>query len=259
MNKLMKYEFMATGRVFLPLFAALLLVSGVNRFSSEMGLRAPQIIGTVLSVILIVGICVVSLILTLQRFRRNLLSSEGYLTMTLPVRTDSLILSKLFVASIWLILSFIAVVLAILIMALTSLDFNGLKSAIRFLIEFVPLSPMQLAFGVLELIVLIVLAIFSGILLLYTCMSLSMLVDRRRGLFTFGAYVVITTILQVLAVLIGVVLDATGILRTFDLSRLNSYGMFQVVILLVLAVEAAMCAAYYFTTRFMLKRRLNLL
>ena len=85
LGKLMKYEFMATGRTFLPLFAALILVSIVNRLLSSLGLNVPSAIGTVVSVILMVGVAVVTLLITLQRFRNNLLSNEGYLMMTLPV------------------------------------------------------------------------------------------------------------------------------------------------------------------------------
>ena len=48
LRKLMKYEFMATGRVFLPLFAALLIISAINRLFQNLDLRAPAVIGVIL-------------------------------------------------------------------------------------------------------------------------------------------------------------------------------------------------------------------
>ena len=119
LGKLMKYEFKATARIFLPLFAALLVVAAVNRVFLAMNFMVPKIIGTSISVVMIIAICVIALILTLQRFYRNLLKSEGYLMFTLPVSTDSLIWSKLLVAAIWSVASFIVVLLAVSIMAVT--------------------------------------------------------------------------------------------------------------------------------------------
>lgn len=257
-RKLMKYEFMATGRVFLPLFAALLIVSAVNRLFQNLDMNTPAVIGAILSVVLIVGILVLTLILTLQRFRNNLLSGEGYLMMTLPTRADGLILSKLFVASIWNVASFIVVVIAIMIMALSGVDIPHIFSQIRGLLNLISLPAIQLVLYIVEAIVLIALTLFAGILLLYTCMSLSMLVNKRRGLFTFGAYVVITTVMQTLFAVLVAISAAVSIYDVFSLSSLSMFGQIQVIVLLIILCEAILCAVFYFITRFMLERRLNL-
>ena len=260
LGKLMKYEFMATGRVFLPLFAALLIISVVNRILSSIQLGTPTVIGIVIAVILMVGIFVLTFILTIQRFRQNLLSEEGYLMMTLPVKTDSHILSKLFVSSVWAAASFIVVVIAIMIMAMTGYHFSDLARAIRELSASVTLQASQLAVYIIEALIFIVVSIFSSILLLYACMSLSMLVNRRRGLFTFGAFIVITTALQIIgSVFVAISAAITmpgGIDRLF--SRMSTFGMSQVLIAVVILTEIILCAVYYFITRHMLKNRLNL-
>ena len=258
LGKLIKYEFMATGRVFLPLFAALLIVSAINRLFQNLNLEVPAVIGVILSVILIVGILVLTLILTLQRFQKNLMSNEGYLMMTLPVRPDSLILSKLFVASVWTAASTIIVTVSIMIMAMSGISISEILAQIRLFFEQIAIPAPQVVVYAIELIVLIVLSLFSGILLLYACMALSMLVNKRRWLFTFGAYIVITTAMQtILAVLVA--LGAS--FRIYDLLSINSmsdFGQIQIVILLVLVAEAAMCVVFYYITRHMLKNRLNL-
>ena len=258
LGKLMKYEFMATGRVFLPLFAALLIVSAVNRIFQSLDLKTPAVLGIILSVVLIVGICVLALIITLQRFRHNLLSSEGYLMMTLPASTDSLILSKLFVAAIWSVISFAVVVAAIMIMAMSGIDLREAVTSIRTFFAEIALKPVQTTVYIIEAVVCIILSIFSGILFLYACMSLSMLVNKRRGLFTFGAYIVISTALQILFAIIVAIGAAIGITDWFDFSAWNTFGLSQAVILLVLVIEAALCVGYYYITRYMLKRRLNI-
>lgn len=257
-RKLMKYEFMATGRVFLPLFAALLIVSAVNRLFQSLRLTTPAVIGIILSVIIIIGICVLALILTLQRFRNNLLSNEGYLMMTLPMRADSLIVSKLFVASIWNVASFIVVVVSICIMAMGGINFSDLFEQISLLLQGLPLTAAHIALFAVEIVVLIVLSIFAGILLLYACMSLSMLVNTRRGLFTFGAYIVITTAMQTVFAVLVAIAAAVNVYDLIDMSRLSVFWYGQVIVLLLLVAEAAACVVFYFLTRYMLKNRLNL-
>ena len=259
LKKLWKYELMATGRIFLPLFAALLVVSIINRLFSSLGMTAPSVIGIVLSVIIIIGICVLTLILTLQRFRNNLLSSEGYLMMTLPVSTDSIILSKLFTASIWNIASFVIVVISILIMALSGISIPEIIENIRVFFSQITMPPAtHVVIYTIEALVAIILSLFSGILLLYTCMSLSMLVNKRRGLFTFGAFIVITTAMQTVFVVVGAIGAAVGIYDLFNTSALSEFMQIQLVIFVVIVAEAATCFVFYYITRYMLKNRLNL-
>jgi len=260
LRKLMKYEFMATGRIFLPLFAALIIISIVNRLLSILGLNTTSVsvIGTVVSVILMAGIAVLTFILTLQRFRNNLLSSEGYLMMTLPAKTDSLILSKLFVSAIWIVASVVVVTVSIMILAMTSFDFSDLVALIRNLIELLPRFSIRYVIYTAEALIGIVVSLFSGVLLLYACLSLSMLVDKRRGLFAFGAYIVITTALQIIGAIIAGIAAALNITDLFDFSSWSTFGQVQLVILLILLADVILCAAFYFVTRYMLKRRLNL-
>ena len=258
LRKLMRYEFKATGRVFLPLLAALLILSLVNKLLSYLPVDAPQVIGTVVSVILMVGIMVLTFIITLQRFRNNLLSSEGYLMMTLPVKTDSLILSKMFVAAIWSVASALVVIISIMIMAVSEFNFSDIIEFFRNIGGLIRISPAATVAYTIEAIIGIALSLFAGILLLYACMSLSMLVNKRRGLFTFGAFIVITTAIQVVStalIAVGAVLGVNGWLNS---SSISLFWQIQLVVIILLLLEAAMCAVFYFITRYMLKNRLNL-
>ena len=258
LRKLMKYEFRATGRIFLPMYAALIIIAGVNRLLMSLKLETPSMIGTVVSVILIIGIFVLTIILAIQRFNRNLLSNEGYLMMTLPVKTDSIILSKLFAAAVWAAGSFAVVMLALFIMAGNRgvfLEFESLWISWNY-----SLSTLQIVIYLIELAIIAIISIIVSALLLYTCISLSMLVNKRRGLFAFGAFVVITTVLQILLA-IGV-----AILRTMTIGNffnrlfggLSFFGGLQVAIVAIFICEIVMSAVFYLITRHMLKNRLNL-
>ena len=260
LGKLMKYEFMATGRVFLPLYAALIIISCVNRLLMSFGMQTPGVIGIVVSVILIVGIFVLTLILAIQRFRQNLLSNEGYLMMTLPVKTDSLILSKLFVSAVWAVASFIVVVLAVTIMAATEQFFSDFIGILKGFFERFLINAPQTILYTVETVIMIAITILLWALIIYACISLSMLVNKRRGLFTFGAFIVLTTALQILFTIIVTIATALGIpdmLRSLTFAW-SSFTKAQFTVLTVFLITAILCAVFYFLTRYMLKKRLNL-
>jgi hypothetical protein len=255
----MKYELMATGRVFLPMYGALLVLSAVSRLLSLLSVKAPQIIGIVVSVILMVGVLVLTFILMIQRFRSNLLSNEGYLMMTLPVKADSLILSKMFVAAIWSLASVIVVALSIIIMLLSKLDWTSILDALRqAALLFSGATALQVTVVCVEVAVALVLSLFSGPLMIYACMALSMFVNKRRGLFSFGAYVTITTAMQIISTVAIAILAALNIGNPFSLNAMSAFAQVQGAILLMLAIEIGFCAAFYFITRDMQKNKLNL-
>jgi len=257
LSKLMKYEFMAMGRIFLPMFGALLIVSGITGIFGLLDLTVPTGISIAVSIILMIGIFVLVFVLTIQRFWNNLLASEGYLTMTLPVSTDRLIISKLLVASVWNIVSIIVVVGAILIMVGDGLPplsvvmqgFDG---------SYFPIH--ETVFIIVQLVILLILGLFSGILLLYACMSLGMLVNKYRPLVSFGAYIVITTVLQIIIAITVSVGIATGAFESFMnyTTGFSEFVSLQIFMWISIGCVLLLCAAYYAIARHMLSKRLNL-
>ena len=124
LRKLMKHEFRATGRIMLPLFLILLVTSVGANFSTRGLLETDNKFLDVLGVLLvmafaiaIVGVCVMSMVVMVQRFYKNLLQDEGYVMMTLPVSVHQHIWSKLIVSAVWFALTLVVVCLACLIMA----------------------------------------------------------------------------------------------------------------------------------------------
>ena len=85
LRKLLKHEFRATGRIMLPLFGILLLVSVGANFSSRGMLNSDssllRTLGTIFIMLFIVGIFavgIISFVLMINRFYKNLLQDEGY-------------------------------------------------------------------------------------------------------------------------------------------------------------------------------------
>lgn len=122
MLKLLKYEWKACARICLPLYGVLILMSFVTHLlysipqNSTFGFMLPTI-----SYMLYMGVMmaafVVTAVILIQRFYKNLLGSEGYLMFTLPVTVSQHLLSKTIIAVVMIALSGIAAFLSIGIFA----------------------------------------------------------------------------------------------------------------------------------------------
>ena len=124
LRKLIKHEFRATGRVMLPLYL-ILLATAVGANLSTRGLLETDIwflnfLGGALVTafaVAIFAVCIVCFVLMVQRFQRNLLGDEGYLTLTLPASIHKQVWAKLIVSAVWFALTLAVVCVACLIMA----------------------------------------------------------------------------------------------------------------------------------------------
>ena len=125
LTKLMKHEFLATGRVMLPLYLLLVVISvGVNLSVHGMTTVSNPIfdlLGALFAisyVLIIFAAFLLCLVVIVARFYRNMLGPEGYLTLTLPVSVHQHVLSKLLVALLWMVLTGAAVALSVLLIFL---------------------------------------------------------------------------------------------------------------------------------------------
>ena len=106
LGKLMKHEFRATARIMLPVMGAMvalallanLSIRGLAGNLSDIPmLRILFVLIIIFFSVAVVATIVMSLVIMVSRFYRNLLKDEGYLMFTLPVSVHELIWSKLIV------------------------------------------------------------------------------------------------------------------------------------------------------------------
>src|SRR5699024_1205776 len=126
LGKLLKYEFKSTGRLFGVIYLLIMILSLMigllgRRYMTisvaiwnHDGIRlAALAILIVAYFVMLVAMVVVTFVVILQRFYKNLLEGEGYLMHTLPVPTWMLVASKLIAAVIWDILGFVIIILSL--------------------------------------------------------------------------------------------------------------------------------------------------
>ena len=113
LKQLLKYEFKATKSLYFGLYLALALLSVVlgvsfrqeNAWADNTNFGRLEVILMVLYLSVIFAIAVLCFVSTVQRFYKNLLGREGYLMHTLPVTETQLILSKLITSMVWVLCS----------------------------------------------------------------------------------------------------------------------------------------------------------
>lgn len=261
----MKYELKATGRVFLPLFMALLVFALINRFtmglSASQHWEAPVVISMAIYVIIMVGMFVMTLIMTIQRFYKNLLSEEGYLMFTLPVKPWQHIVCKMLVSMLWVVLSFIIALLSILIIAFKAGDWARIMQEVgpyfREVLEFLGSSLYLFS---IEGFIGIFLSLASAILILYASIAIGHLFNQHRILASFAAFIGLNTLTQIITMIVSV-LGGYNYFDEFEVTSANFHavqGELHLLIVIILVLSALVSAAYFAIANWILAKRLNL-
>ena len=254
LSKLLKYEFRATGRIMLPVYALLLVTAGGTSITGSLMGRYPE--STVLSIFRTLfmtlfafttfGVLLLTLVLMVYRFYKNLMTDEGYLMFTLPVSRSQLIWSKLIVSMAWGILS--AVLAALMwTMVLSVAGGENLFAGI-----------FRNATGcIVGLVVLLLAAELASYLRFYAAISLGHSFSNHKLLlsvvFYIGFGIAVQTILSVVT--------AAGIRIDVDpdfWADPPAAALLSYVIWGTAAWSVLECAAYYILTLLTLKKRLNL-
>lgn len=264
LSKLIKYEIKATGRIFLPLFLALLLFAGITRFISIIGPEkwtTPSTISMAIYIIIMVGMFVMTFIMMIQRFYKNLLSDEGYLMLTLPVKTWEHIVSKLLVSMLWIVASGSFALISVLIIALKKGDLTrileGFAVIYNLVFEELGASLYLLSF---EIIIGIFVSLASGILIVYASIAIGHLFNQHKILASFGAFIGLNTLSQILFMLIGSI-PGIAFSSNFHVTSNDFIGMqpiIQLAIVYGIIFAGLLSAAYFAVTNFILSKRLNL-
>lgn len=257
LSKLLKYEFKSTGRTFLPIYGALLVTSFLTRlfvfnkdFSNSFFLSLFQVVISSLFGFLLMAVCILTLVVSLQRFYKNLLGEEGYLSMTLPVRPWQHILCKSLTSLVWYIFSSIAAILAFVILAYEKGMLGDFFKAIVTLIRRGSLNA-QILTACGEFFLFAALGILAFTMMLYASMALGQLNANKRLLTSFGAFLALNFLVQIL-------MGVLGNLAVQWVFPMSSRWALNVALLLSIVVELFFLAGFFAITNYILSRKLNL-
>lgn len=281
LGKLMKHELSATAKLFLPLYIAILALSLIGRLltwlSSKQSIvdnatdsfakivRSLSSIFSAFYVLAFAAVFVLTIIFLIYRFYKNYFTDEGYLMLTLPVRTSSLVFSKILVALIWTVLSLLIIAVSLFI-TLGHFDaiqdtFNQLKEALSGMIannaDFIK-NELGVSVGgfTAEIIVWIVLYVVNIYLAFYVSIAFGQLIYKKHPI--VGAvisYILLSIIAKVLSLLyVYVVSNADFIANAID----TSGQALQFTLIGTGVVYLIYSVIMFFLTTGIMKKHLNL-
>lgn len=182
LGKLLKYEIRAVGRIMLPLYAALLILSvvfgAVMASDQNMDMYKTIIAFTTLLLVLVFTIvAIMTLVMIVKRFNKNIYGSEGYLTLTVPASIATHIWNKTISALIWFFFSEIAGVFALVFMMVPVMGVENVGTAFEMIRKVkVDITPLD----VVSIIIMAVVITGSLALRIYASISVGHLVSRDR-------------------------------------------------------------------------------
>ena len=267
MLKLLKYEWKACARTCLPMYAAVLLLALVNRLTmkdqvQELMYGIPTALMGLLYFAVMVAVFVVTAVILIQRFYKNLLGDEGYLMFTLPVTVSQHIWAKTIIAAVMSIISIAAAVLSIGIIGSGAQMLVGLGDVLAGIGKSFASDPNTLFYTIESIIWLLLLA-GAAMLFIYLCMALGHLAKKHRVLMSVVWYFVLSTIAQFLFMffIMGVGnLPLEGFwmaLQDFFLS-IGPAATVHIGMILLCIGTAIPGAVFFLATRYILKNKLNL-
>lgn len=255
--KLLKYEFKATGRKFIPLYMAIVIVSIITRITMPIpALEKVPVLGIIILVGLFVATAVLNLTVCIERFNKNLLGDEGYLMFTLPVKSGELIMSKLIVSVVWAFLAGVIAILAFMIMATNSITikeiaeaFAALKSELPRLISMITLKNWEIVSLVILIPVGMVINYTLPLLCIYASLSFAQVgrFNKHRIPVAFIIFFIISWIITFLSTTVF-----KFVLEKFMYVS-NIAGIAGVVIW-----SGILAVSLFYLTKYLLKNHLNL-
>jgi len=271
LRKLLKHEFRATGRVMLPLYLVVLLTSVGANFSIRFGLDSSDntfvtmlyVLVMMAFVIALVSVCIITLVLMVRRFYKNLLGDEGYVMFTLPASVHQHVWSKLIVSVVWFAATAAVVSLAILILAFDVSFVHGIVDVMAFLLKRLD---FYYAFNgaaiVAEVLAVAFLSCAVTCLQFYAALAIGHSFSGRKLLLSVVFYFLLQFAMQTILSLStfgpgAVFLDWLEE-AIVDGSAGGAVGSFHLAMFLSGLLTLLHGAVYYFLTTFTLKRRLNL-
>ena len=284
LKQLLKYEFKATKRRYFGLYLALALLSVVlgvtfrqeHALAHSTSFQNLEVILMIVYVSVILAIAVLCFVNTIQRFYKNLLGREGYLMHTLPVTETQLILSKLITSMVWVLCSGLVGIVCITVMVAVGVfdpetfgmvDWESWKQLWGMLYGELGAKFWLVTFWT----ILINLARLADLILcVYAACMIAHPFRKHVVILAFiGLNIVETQLDKLLGTNdVSMIVDVTYRVVGVNVTGV-SYGVTpmrwltaalgtDVGCLFCFAVTAAIAAAYFFLTRWLMKNKLNL-
>lgn len=268
LGKLLKYEIKASGRILLPIYGAVLIMGVIStlfvRTTPDMDwsntvMTALTVVSVVLFFGLIFAALCLSFVISIMRFKKNLLGEEGYLMNTLPVSTWQNIAAKLIIALLYQIISFIVAVIAGILFVVVGANapvgeiFDAFAEVFR--IIYSPLGNVFWLYAA-EFCILMLISLAGANMMIYASMSVGHSMNSHKVISSVAVFLGFYIVGQIINSFL--LAGATAFYDSAGSYAISASYRPQPMILGAIVLELAYAAAYFFITKYFLKRKLNL-
>ena len=218
LGKLIKYEMKSQGFMYAGIYIIVMILSivtfGAYKINTAMG--GNPVFSTIYrfaiagAVIALIAMFIITLVMSILRYRNNLLKDEGYLMHTLPVSAASLHFSKMIASIIWFAADFIVLMMSIGFIT-GDLKYSWIKKLKMFMsAETDGTATGMVISGITGTVVAItvlyiIISIISALSTFYVCLDLGSLSYSSKGIMAFVWYIILYFVGQILS-LIGLVI-----------------------------------------------------
>lgn len=272
-KKLLKYDYMATKRIGLPVLIAI-LVAGVlgsvnvfimkallqnidGNFLTACGMILSVLFFVLVFVVIAGGVTAIQVIILID-FYKNLGTDEGYLTFTLPVKTRDLIFSKTTNAGIWNIFSLLAVIVSVGMIIICAVLAIGVSS------EPTVDTGVYYGIGTGSVVISIILSIIFSVLYFINSQLLyfiaiflgTVIAKKNKGIVAVGSVIVVNmiygTVWSIVSSIFGLISGVFAIISSDPLATMNIMSLIFIVLIGVVDV------VFYRVLKNMMENKLNL-
>ena len=228
LGKLLKHDFIGMGKVVLPSNALLVLMTIIamiiirTRVLATQGLEALTVTLVFFFVLSIIAVCVTTYLFPVIYYYRAMFSNQGYLTFTLPASTWMIFISKVVAAFSLYVINLL--VLTGIFFALFPYDadtmmLSQVDLALRGTFD------MSLAgFTTWTILILLISLLFNAIMY-FASINIGQLMAKHKIIGSVLSYLGLTTIIQILATIIIVIVGFAASNRNIDVFNYDTTSM----------------------------------
>lgn len=256
--KLVKHELRESWRVLLPMFGGLLgmglLVRGsiwLMQNSDALPVNTMGIMLFILFILSCVAVGVMTVVLLGLRYARSVFGDEGYLTNTLPVGVNTVLLSRVVVSSLALLCAYIVVYLSIRIATWKVEVFEEIGSFVRLVLQG---QEADMKAALLKTVGSLMIRAFSTVLKVFAAIAIGHSFNRGKVGFSFLFYFVLAIGTWIISTFVNVGLLTSQLFSGAEtLARATELSAYAET-----AMDLIFCAVFYLLAWLMTKKRLNL-
>ena len=258
LGKVLKYDIKSCARYYLPMyliFAVIILITKIYlTINPENGTVNTIFSGMILTsyFVCLIGMGLLTEIFLVIHFYKKCISSEGYLTFTLPVKTGTQLLSKCLNSAIWHILSYSGIFLSLFVFLSPKELSNSIHVVSTVFYSWTSID--WTGFTVFFCLSLIV-NLFTSPLMFFASMAIGQMVTRHKILTSLLVYIGFYMVFSMISSF-GSTFFFIGTEVIFQGNETASITILSAFSFLLTFVQAGL---YYFLTYFFLDRKLNLM